>query len=245
MLTQTSLEQIQANKEFRVIAEHFADTTYLHLVPQLLRFGDAIGGNKLENDPFGQAFLERVAKTGEKTRQSRLTKIKNALVNAVPQFEDIRFVRDENNGRPHLEAKYSHHRPLAGWQREDQLSDGTLRLIVLFWSLIEGEGLLLLEEPELSLDERIVASLPRIIDSVSRSRKRRQRQVIVTTHSQALLDNSAIDARWVLRIERVHEGTQISGPTVEELNLLRSGMTVAELLLPQAHPRKASEMALN
>ena len=124
LMTQTALEQIQANRGFCDLSENFAGTTYLHLVPQLLRFGDSIGGNRLESDPFGQAFLERVAKTGEKARQSRLTRIKKALAKAIPQFEDIRFIRDENNGRPHLEAKYSHHRPHAGWQREDQLSDG-------------------------------------------------------------------------------------------------------------------------
>jgi predicted ATPase len=56
-LTQTHLEQIQANAEFREIAEFFGRTSYLHLVPQLLRFGDRIGGHQLEDDPFGQSFL--------------------------------------------------------------------------------------------------------------------------------------------------------------------------------------------
>jgi predicted ATPase len=245
LMTQTALEQIQANRGFRDLSENFAGTTYLHLVPQLLRFGDSIGGNRLESDPFGQAFLERVAKTGEKARQSRLTRIKKALANAIPQFEDIRFIRDENTGRPHLEAKYSHHRPHAGWQREDQLSDGTLRLIALFWLLMEGESLLLLEEPELSLDEEIVRNLPRLIDRVSRSTKKRQRQIVITTHSQALLDNPAIDGRWILRIERFHEGTNISAPTADELELMRSGISAAEVLLPQAHPKGVGSMALN
>ena len=245
LMTQTALEQIQANRGFRDLSENFAGTTYLHLVPQLLRFGDSIGGNRLESDPFGQAFLERVAKTGEKARQSRLTRIKKALANAIPQFEDIRFIRDENTGRPHLEAKYSHHRPHAGWQREDQLSDGTLRLIALFWLLMEGESLLLLEEPELSLDEEIVRNLPRLIDRVSRSTKKRQRQIVITTHSQALLDNPAIDGRSILRIERFHEGTNISAPTADELELMRSGISAAEVLLPQAHPKGVGSMALN
>jgi predicted ATPase len=109
---------------------------------------------------------------------------------------------------------------------------------------MEGESLLLLEEPELSLDEEIVRNLPRLIDRVSRSTKKRQRQIVVTTHSQALLDNSAIDGRWILRIERVHEGTNISAPTVEELELMRSGISAAEVLLPQAHPKGVGSMAL-
>jgi len=242
-LTQTSLEQIQTNLRFRAVAEHFSDTTYLHLVPQLLKYGDFIGGRQLENDPFGQAFLDRVAESTEKVRKSRLSRIQKALSNAIPQFESLRFERDPS-GHPHLEAKYKHHRPLAGWQREDQFSDGTLRLIALFWLLMEGDSLLLLEEPELSLDEDIVRQLPRLIDRVRRSTKRRQRQLMVSTHSQALLESKGIDGRGVLRLERVHEGTKIMGPTSEELDLLKSGLSPAEVLLAKSHPKNAGQMVL-
>jgi predicted ATPase len=64
-------------------------------------------------------------------------------------------VRDET-GQPHLKALYEHHRPKAGWQGEEQFSDGTLRLIGLLWSLLEGDSLLLLEEPELSLNQAVL-----------------------------------------------------------------------------------------
>jgi predicted ATPase len=242
-LTQTWLEQIQTNLNFRVLAEHFAGTTYLHLVPQLLKFGDFIGGRRLDNDPFGQAFLERVAKSTETVRKSRLTRIQNALSKAIPQFAELRFKRD-TSGHPHLEAKYTHHRPLAGWQKEDQFSDGTLRLIALFWLLMEGDNLLLLEEPELSLDEDIVRNLPRLIDKVRRSTKKRRRQIIISTHSQALLDNKGIDGRAVLRLERVQEGTSIYSPSEEEIELMKGGFSAAEILLPKSHPKHASQMAL-
>lgn len=42
LLTQTYLEQIQTNQGFRELAEFLSDITYLHLVPQLLRFGERI-----------------------------------------------------------------------------------------------------------------------------------------------------------------------------------------------------------
>ena len=48
-LTQTHSEQVSANVRFRTLAEFFASTTYLHLVPQLLKFADRIGGNRLED----------------------------------------------------------------------------------------------------------------------------------------------------------------------------------------------------
>lgn len=42
-LTQTYLEQIQANAAFRDLASFFGSITYLHLVPQLLKFADKLG----------------------------------------------------------------------------------------------------------------------------------------------------------------------------------------------------------
>jgi predicted ATPase len=71
-LTQTHLEQIQANEAFRELVEFFSETTYLHLVPQLLKHGAQIGGKVLEDDPFGQGFLERIARAQSRSRESRL-----------------------------------------------------------------------------------------------------------------------------------------------------------------------------
>lgn len=243
-LTQTSLEQIQTNLRFRELADHFSGVTYLHLVPQLLKYGDFIGGKQLENDPFGQGLLERVAGTSEKTRNSRFSRIQRALSKAIPQFEELRFERDSKTGRPHLAAKYTHHRPLAGWQKEDQFSDGTLRLIALFWLLLEGDNLLLLEEPELSLNEEIIRQLPRLIDNLRRSTKRRRRQILISTHSQALLDNKAIDGRGVLWLERPKEGTKIRVPTREDLMAMSDGLSPADVLLPKSRPTLLNDLAL-
>jgi hypothetical protein len=98
-LTQTHLEQIQTNESFRPVADFFGEITYLHLVPQLLKFGDRIGGQRLEDDPFGQGFLERVARATSKSRDSRLLKIGKALKLAVPQFEQLDFEKDKITGR--------------------------------------------------------------------------------------------------------------------------------------------------
>jgi predicted ATPase len=242
-LTQTHIEHVQTNAQFRPLVDHFAWTTYLHLVPQLLKYGDFIGGRQLDNDPFGQAFLARVAQATEAVRSSRLKRISNALDKVIPQFEEIRFEKDEL-GHPHLEAKYTHHRPNAGWQREDQFSDGTLRLIALFWLLMENDSLLLLEEPELSLDEEIVRQLPRLIANVRRSSKRKQRQIIITTHSQAMLENKGIDSKGILRLKPASEGTTIHQPSPEDLKLIKFGLTPAEVFLQKSHPKQADQLAL-
>lgn len=242
-LTQTYLEQIQANHQFRPIAEFFNGTTYLHLVPQLLKYGERIGGRRLEDDPFGQGFLERVAKTMKQARDARLRRINQALALAVPQFDELRFTKDEITGQPHLEAKYKHYRPNAGWQREDQFSDGTLRLLGLLWSLLESDSLLLLEEPELSLNDEIVRQIPQILNKIQRDSKRR-RQMIISTHSEALLSNIGIDARGVLLLTSSAEGTNVRASTPEEQATLESGFSVAEVLLPKTRPEKAEQLRL-
>ena len=211
-LTQTAIEQIQANARFRALATFFGEATYLHLVPQLLKYADQLGGKLLEDDPFGQGFLERVAKTTDRARESRLKKIGQALALAVPQFAELRFVKDKVTGRPHLEALYAHHRPNAGWQREEHFSDGTLRLLGLLWVLIDGDSLLLLEEPELSLNEAIVRQIPLLLQRIQRDKKRRPRQVLVSTHSDALLSNPGIDGRGVLLLVATPDGTELSSP---------------------------------
>jgi len=241
-LTQTALEQIQVNAEFRELATFLGQTTYLHIVPQLLKYADQIGGKLLEDDPFGQGFLERVAKAQPRTRDSRLRKIGKALALAVPQFKELRFLPDSVNGRPHLEALYSHYRPNAGWQREDQFSDGTLRLLGLLWVLLEGDSLLLLEEPELSLNDAIVREIPLLLQKIQRDRKRRTRQVLVSTHSEALLSNPGIDARGVLLLEPTPEGTVIRLIDNKEKTALSSGLSVAEVVLPRTYPKAADQL---
>jgi predicted ATPase len=242
-LTQTYLEQINANARFREIAEFFGAISYLHLLPQLLKAGDKIGGNRLEDDPFDQGFLERIANCQPKTRDSRLGKIGKALQIAVPQFAEIRFIKHEIRGTRHLEALYEHHRPNAGWQREDQFSEGTLRLLGLLWSLFEGDSLLLLEEPELSLNNAIVEQIPLLVQRIQRTAKYR-RQIIISTHSESLLSNPGIDGRGVLLLEPGKEGTEIRTADQLESECLKAGLSVADVLLPKIRPQGAEQLSL-
>ena len=83
--SQTALEQINANQPFRDIARFFENISYLHLVPQIIRNPGSLVENGGTMDVYGRHFLERVARTPEKTRNARLRKIRNALVIAVPR----------------------------------------------------------------------------------------------------------------------------------------------------------------
>jgi len=234
-LTQTHLEQISANERFRSVAKFFDSVLYLHLVPQLVRNPQAFTGPGIPGDPFGHNFLERVAKTQKRTRDSRLRKIEGALVKAVPQLKHLTHIQDEA-GIPHLEAIYEHWRPKGAKQREDQFSDGTLRLIALIWSLLESQTLLLLEEPELSLNIAIIRTLPTII---YRLQKKQKRQVIISTHSADLLSDNGIGGEEVLVLSPTTEGTEVKvASTIREVrDLLESGFTIAEAVMPRTEPK--------
>lgn len=240
-LTQTSLEQVMANKEFREIAKHFSSICYIHLVPQLLRFPGAFPGPGVEEDPFGQHFMERVAKTREKIRQKRLKKIEDAMRIVVPQLNYIKDIKDEMGGH-HLEMNCHHWLPHAGNQREDQFSDGMLRLVGLLWSLLETETLLLLEEPELSLHDSVVEKLPPLMVRL----KKKKSQVFVSTHSQTMLVDRGIGGEEILMLMPGKEGTtvQVASNLKDIKILLESGMNPAEAVIPVTAPEYIHQLGL-
>jgi len=242
---QTHLEQTNNNKAFRELAKHFSDTTYLHLVPQLLKHSDEMGSRLVENDPFGQGLMQRIAKTPTRTRDARLKRIQNSLGQAIPQFSELRFIRDEITTHWHFEAKFNNWRPHGAWQREEQFSDGTLRLIGLLWALQESNGLLLLEEPELSLNSEIVRHIPRMVARVLRERGKHRSncQVLMSTHSEELL--AEVDGTDVLLIVPAEKdnGSTIRGPTPDELREMKY-LTPAEVMSVQTYPKKLDKFGL-
>ncbi|MEN9478259.1 MAG: hypothetical protein RLZZ300_2400 [Pseudomonadota bacterium] len=244
-LTQTHLEQINNNEPFRALVEDFSATTYLHLVPQLLKHGGEISARVMENDPFGQGLMQRIAQTNKRTREARLRRIAQALAQAVPLFSELRFAQDEVTGLWHLEANFTHWRVHGSWQKEDQFSDGTLRLIGLLWALQEGDGLLLLEEPELSLNDGIVQHIPLMIDRVLRGLKKpaSARQVLISTHSEALL-SQVNDPQSVLLIEPGVNGSTVRQPAPDELQAMEHGLNPAEVLLPKTKPQSLDQFGL-
>ena len=161
----------------------------------------------------------------------------------MPQLKQLQFERDEDSGRPHLAALYSHWRPNAGWQREDQFSDGTLRLLALLWSLLEGDSLLLLEEPELSLNAGIVEQLAPLI---YRMQRQRRRQVLISTHSEDLLRDKGIDGREALLLTPDSEGTRVEVATEikDARTLLDAGLPIADAVLPRTRPGNVGQLGL-
>jgi predicted ATPase len=242
-LTETYLEQISRNADFRDVAYFFQSTLYLHLVPQLVRHAREYSGPGIPGDPYGRNFLERIAHADERTKQARLRKIERALQLVVPQMKELKHVIDvKEGGVPHLEVIYEHWRPHGARQRETELSDGTLRLIGLFWTMLEGESLLLLEEPELSLNAEVIRKLPALFSKLLKQTKK-SRQILVSTHSWELLSDRGIGGEETLLLMPGTEGTDVrlASSNKDIRHLLEEGdLSVADAVLPKTAPAKMS-----
>ena len=239
-LTQTYLQQVNVNQQFREVATFFGSIRYLHIVPQLVREPDRSVGRR--NDPFGGDFLEQIARAQEKTQKVRLRRIRDALRVAIPQLSELELYRDAR-GTPHLRGKYEHWRPQGAWQTEEDFSDGTLRLMGLLWAALEGAGPLLLEEPELSLHPDVVRFVPQMF---ARIQRRLGRQVLISTHSSDLLRDEGIGLDEVLLLEPGEEGTSVrpANDFAEIRALLEGGVSLAEAVIPRTRPRRVEQLAL-
>ena len=239
-LRQTHLEQVNVNRDFRDVADFFASIRYMHVVPQLIREPDRSVGRS--NDPFGGDFLEQIARTSKRTRDSRLKRIVEALRVAVPQLQEIELQSDVR-GVPHLRGRYQHWRPHGAWQSEEHFSDGTLRLLGLLWAVTEGTGPLLLEEPELSLHPEVTRNIPQMFARVQR---RSGRQILVSSHSPDILNDSGIGMDEVLALIPQTEGTLVrrlvDDPQAKAMHA--AGIELGEILTAMTAPPDASQLSL-
>ena len=231
-LSQTFLEQVNVNRDFRDLATFFKSIRYLHVVPQLVRDPERSIGRS--DDPYGGDFLGQIAKVRQDRRERRLKRIEQALRIAIPQFKELDFKQDKR-GPPHLRMKYEHWRPYGAWQTEEQFSDGTLRLIGLLWAAINERGPLLLEEPEISLHSDIVRRLPQMLESV---RKLPSKQVFLSTHSPELLADEGIGLDETLLFLLGREGAEIvpASSFKDVQALLEGGLDLGDAVIPKTHP---------
>lgn len=203
-LTQTHLEQISANQAFREVAEYFAKVRYFHLVPQVIR--DPSRAGLTSGDPFGGDFIAQMNSVQIRTRRAWFRRMEEALQAAVPEFESL-AIEVDSAGKPHLTAGYRNWRSNSTRQSETEFSDGTLRLIGLLWTIVStpaNGGILLLEEPELSLNAAIVRTLPAVLAAAQRDK---DLQVMLSTHAPELLDEEGVLPDEVLVLQVTGDGT--------------------------------------
>ncbi len=242
LLHQTHLEQISSNRDFRVIADFFNTIQYYHIVPQLVRNPERSVGRKF--DPYGDDFLEQIVNAPKRTQESRLHQIQKALRVAIPQLEELTQFKD-NRGVPHIGARYYHWQEKGVLQTEADFSDGTLRLIGLLWALLDGNGPLILEEPELSLHSEVARHIPEMMASIQKSQKKQARQILVSTQSIDVLGSPGIAPGEVLLLRPASDGTRVEvGKDVVEIQaLLKAGLPIAEAIMPYTRPPEAEQLS--
>ncbi len=239
-LRETFLENVVTNAPFREIATFFAESRYFHLIPHRFRREEQAGDSLSQNFTRGD-FFRQVAAVPAKVRDARFSKIEMALKLSVPLLKDFRL-RPGDLGDAHLESSFRHWRRNCPPLREAQFSDGILRLVGILWSLLEKSPLLLLEEPELSLNTAVVRQLPGLIHRLRRSASS---QVVLSTHSPALLSDAGIDPAEVVVLlpasDRSIEVTRACDlPDVN--TLLEQGLSAGDVILPRIQPARIEEL---
>lgn len=241
LLTQTHLEQVNVNREFRDLAAFLKGIQYVDIVPELIRDPERSVSEK--EDPYGGSFLQQVAETRDQVRNARLRRIQEALGFAVPNLNQLVFERDESTGTPHLKARFGEAGEEGHWQREKHFSAGTLRLIGLLWTAQDKQGPLLMEEPGLSLHAEVVKAIPQMLVRLQRASNR---QVLLTTHAMDLLKDEGIGLDEVLLLVPTDEGTRLApAASVKEARvLLEHGSTMADIAQANTRPSDAVQLGL-
>jgi hypothetical protein len=101
----------------------------------------------------------------------------------------------------------------------------------------------LLEEPELSLHDQVVAQLPAMI---ARAQRLSGRQVIASTHSQMILDAPGVGLDEVLQVTPGKNGSTIASagadPVVRE-QVTKAGWPIGQAVLPLTAPPDINRLA--
>jgi predicted ATPase len=238
-LTQTAIQQVTANQQFRELADFFRSIVYLHLVPQLVREGQPPSVKAIGEDQLGRDLLDRIRATPAKQQRSRLKRIQKALQVIAPQFDQLNLEID-GQGRPHLTINFRHWRPPGALQRETQFSDGTLRIIGLLWALQERAGPLLLEEPELTLHTAVVRRLAPFLYRAQKANH--SRQVLLSTHSVDLLSDEGIAAEEILLVQPGENGSSVieAASQLDIRRLMEASIPASEAVLPRTQMEQMS-----
>lgn len=230
LLVQTHLEQVSANQSFRAVATYLANAQYFHLVPQLVR--DPTLAAATTGDSYGTGFISDISCLDNNGSGQRMVgRMEAVLRQAIPSLESLSTVTDAG-GAPHLNARFEHWPDSAQGHNEASFSDGTLRLLGIVWTLLrhaDTGGVVLLEEPELSLNPHIVQHLPAVLSSALEGSTS---QVVATTHSTDILDDEGVNPREVLLMSPSPHGTVATSleDLAEVSPLLDAGIPFSQIL---------------
>ena len=119
-------------------------------------------------------------------------------------------------------------------------------MIGLLWTLVSAPssgGVLLFEEPELSLNAGIVRTVPALLARVQRDR---DLQVLLSTHAPELLDEETVLPEEVLVMRVTEDGSTASllSDIAEVRAEVDSGLPLSEIVQSLIEPVAARQLAL-
>jgi predicted ATPase len=227
-LTQTYLEQSAANSDFRPISQFFEQIQYFHIIPQIIRYPSDFVKNDSSEILNENHFLKQMACIPYDIRMNHIERIEQILSIVIPNVQSFTYVEDHYS-KPHLKIKDISDNEFY----ENQFSDGMLRMIGLIWSVLQENTVLLLEEPELSLNTGILSKLPSLMYRFQQHKKQKQ-QIILSTHSYDLLLDEGIAPEDVLLFTPDKTGTTVQPLSAhnEIMKLIEAGIPLSDVLLP-------------
>ncbi|MCX7975200.1 MAG: AAA family ATPase [Candidatus Aminicenantes bacterium] len=187
--------------------------------PELLRNQDLIKP---------QDLLIRIAQTPDRLRKIRLSRISEVIKRLIEGFGQLKVERDFF-GRWHLSVSCQHWRPRVSWQSWDQWPDGAIRLFSIFWSILEKDTPILIEEPEIGLHPEAVSNLPRLMRELTK-RSHRPPQLIITTHHPSIIKDRLIKPAEIVLLIPDKPGTKVAVGWPKDLviNFLENKATLTE-----------------
>ncbi len=221
-LTQTALEQVCANREFRELAFYFDSIAYLH----------PFSGGLIPGTPFPDI----VTHTAPIIREHRLDRISAVLGFLDPNIGNLHYEKDQPgqmNPYGSGETLFMNDTP---YHLAD-ISKTNLHWIGLLWWMLDNESLLLLEEPENYLDMPALSQLPSVMHRLQLTRKT-GRQILIGTLSRDLLADPALDANEIVTLLSSPEGPAVlSGMGIPDIQrLLATGAGMTDDIMPMFTP---------
>lgn len=233
------LVKLSGEPEFRPLYDALSRMAFYRLAPDSIRrIHPADDGLLLAKDG---ANLASVFARLERTTRERVISYLAAIVPGIKSVSTKQLAGNETlEFKQLVEEDHGPQTFLANC-----MSDGTLRALGIIVALLKGRGradlpispVVAIEEPEIALHPAAAGVLFDVLQEASRDR-----QVLVTSHSPDLLDNSEIAADNLLSVEIADGATVIAAVDEASRTALRDRLyTPGELLrLNQLAPDSAS-----
>lgn len=218
-----SIESEAVNENFKNLAGLLGKIKYFYLVPQIIKLNGQSRDSFQVDDPFGGNFIRQMFLANQGDKKHKIKKIEKSLKSIIPMLENFKITLDKKSGKPHIEIKLKEHNGHGAVMREDQLSDGTIRLIALLWICHEISGdPVIIEEAELSFNDGIVEDLSVLFEKSLRQSKRGG-QIFVSTHNGWLLSNPGINADGLIIIKPSNGVSTAEKMTEQEWRVIEAG----------------------